>query len=186
MKQNLAPLVSPRTPRAGFTLTEIVIALGVISFAFVALLGLLPAGMDSSRKAADSTVIATVLEDLHNRLRGLPLVAGTPQPLVAGGPSISPAFFDDQGVFISPNASPADLARRLYRADIKIGTWSTQPTGTSGLRPITITLTWPVSLADPNLNALGANKSVVTYSATTLTGSNWVAIDPKFVPKIEY
>jgi len=178
MKRNRALPVSPRTNRAGFTLTEIVIALGVISFAFVALLGMLPAGLEASRKAANSTVIAAVLEDLHNRLQG--------QPLVAGAAAFSPAYFDDQGVFIAADAPPAVQARRLYRAEVKIGDWNTRPTGTSGLRPVTISLSWPV---DPQSGAaIGKDnpRTVVTYSATTLTGSNWAAVDPNFVPKIEY
>ena len=32
----------------------------------------------------------------------------------------------------------------------------------------------------------GNPKTVVTYCATTLTGSDWALIDPTFVPKIEY
>ena len=78
------------------------------------------------------------------------------------------------------------MTRRLYRADVQIGAWSTPPTGTSGLRPIIIKLSWPVDPAsgDP----LGANnpQTVVTYTATVLTGSNWTAIDPTYVPTIEY
>jgi uncharacterized protein (TIGR02598 family) len=169
--------VSPGTPRAGFTLTEVVLALGIIAIAFVGVLGLLPAGLQASRQAANSTVVGAVLEDLHNRLQG--------QPLIAGPANFSPAYYDDQGAFIDPAASAADLARRLYRADVQIGSWQSQPTGTSALRPVTISLSWPV---DRNGNAAGKGnpQSVVTYPATTLSGSNWTAIDPTFVPKLEY
>jgi uncharacterized protein (TIGR02598 family) len=173
-----APAVSPRTHRAGFTLTEIVLSLAVISIAFVGLLGLLPAGLDASRQATDSAVVAAILEDLHNRLQGQPLKTGT-----AG---FSPAFFDDHGVFIDPNASGEEQGRRLYRAEVKIGAWNSRPSNTSALRPITISLSWPVDPKSGIALGKGNPKTVVTYCATTLTGSDWAVIDPTFVPKIEY
>ncbi len=178
MTRNTALPVPPRTHRAGFTLTEIVLALAVIATAFIAVLGLLPTGLDASRQAADSTIVATILEDVHNRLLG--------QPLKTGEADFTPAFFDDHGVFIPADASPSEKARRLYRAEVKIGAWRNKPAGTSALRPVTIELSWPVNT---NTGApLGKDnpKTVVTYAATTLTGSDWAAIDTSFVPKIEY
>ena len=177
--------VSPRTRRAGFTLTEVVLALGVIAIAFVGLLGLLPAGLDASRQAVDSTVIGTILEDLHNRLQG--------QPLVAGAPTFSPALYDDHGAFISdaltvpPSGSAATSPQPIpaYRAEVSVGTWygGNQPTGTSALSPVTISLYWPVSASG---SAVGKAQTVITYTTTTLSGSNWTAIDSTFAPKIEY
>jgi uncharacterized protein (TIGR02598 family) len=178
MNRRDAHLVSPRTDRAGFTLTEIVIALAVIAIAFVALLGLLPAGLNQSRQAADSTVTAAILEDLHHRLQG--------QKLQAGPASFSPAFYDDHGVFIPAGASAAEQARRLYRAEVKIGTWKTKPAGTSALRPVTIELSWPVDSKSGLAIGPGNPRSVVTYTATTLTGPDWTAIDTTYVPKIEF
>jgi len=177
MIRNHAHRVSPRTARAGFTLTEVVLALGIIAIAFVGVLGLLPAGLQASRQAADSTVVGAVLEDVHNRLQG--------QPLVAGPANFSPAYYDDHGAYIDPASTAAVLARRLYRADVQIGTWQSQPAGTSALRPVTISLSWPL---DQQGNAVGKvnPQTVVTYPATTLSGSNWAAIDPTFIPKLEY
>ena len=42
--------------RAAFSMIELVLSLGVLSFAFVGLLGLLPAGMSTFGKAIDSSV----------------------------------------------------------------------------------------------------------------------------------
>jgi uncharacterized protein (TIGR02598 family) len=178
MTRDHAQSVSPGTSRAGFTLTEIVLTLGVISIAFVGLLGLLPAGLDASRQATNSTVVAAILEDLHNRLQG--------QPLKTGTANFSPAFFDDHGVFIPTNAPPEVQARKLYRAEVKIGAWNARPTNTSALRPVTIALSWPVDSQSGLPLGKGNPKTVVTYCATTLTGSDWAVIDPSFIPKIEY
>lgn len=180
MKTPRAFLVSPRTDRAGFTLPEIVLALAIVATAFIAVLGMLPAGLNQSRQAADSTVIATILDDLHNRLQG--------QRLQTGFTTFSPAFFDDHGVFIPPDAAPKEQERRLYRAEVKIGTWSTPPPGTSGLRPITIALWWPVDTKGRHWPDLGRPNptTVVTYAATRLTGPDWSAIDTAYLPKIEF
>lgn len=179
MNDSRALPVSPRTHRAGFTLTEIVLALAIIASAFIAVLGLLPAGLNQSRLASDSTVIATVLEDVHNRLQG--------QALQTGKPTFSPAFFDDHGVFVPASDDAAVLARRFYRADVKISTWKTVPTGTSGLRPVTVSLSWPVDTRDKSGPAIGNGnpKTTVTYGVTRLTGPDWSVIDTGYVPKIE-
>jgi hypothetical protein len=89
-------------------------------------------------------------------------------------------------VFIPAGASAAEQARRLYRAEVKIGTWKTKPAGTSALRPVTIELSWPVDSKSGLAIGPGNPRSVVTYTATTLTGPDWTAIDTTYVPKIEF
>lgn len=194
MISNYAPFVSPRTHRAGFTLTEIVLALAVIAIAFVGVLGLLPAGLDASRQAADSTVVAEILEDLHNRLQG--------QQLKTGAVGFSPAFYDDHGNFLDTPKNTANPSR-LYRAEVKISSWQAASSNKQGsaalkpantgvsLRPITISLYWPVDANGTPLGKKNANnqvepKTVVTYCATSLAGSDWAVIDTSYIPKIEY
>ncbi len=190
MKTHHALPIPPRTHRAGFTLTEIVLALAIIATSFIAVLGLLPAGMNASRQAADSTVVAAILENLHNRLQGEPLAR--PKPGKTGDTnekwqvSFSPAFFDDHGVFIPADASSADKARRLYRAEVHMCTWKSKPASTGSLRPINIELSWPVDAKTEKALGKDNPKTVVTYTATALTGTDWTAIDTSYVPKIEY
>jgi len=66
-----APVPQPATPSksssrvrrtSGFSLVEVVLAVGVVSFAFVAILGLLPAGMTQFRQAIDTTVCAQIAQ----------------------------------------------------------------------------------------------------------------------------
>ena len=178
MNRNRALPVSPRTHRAGFTLTEIVLALAIIATAFIAILGLLPAGLSQSKQAADSTVVAAILDDVNSRLQG--------QKLQTGPASFSPAFFDDRGVYIPSTAVPTDQVRRVYRAEVKIGTWKTRPTGTSALRPITIQVSWPVDAKTGTALGTDNPKTSITYTVTALTGPDWTAIDTTYVPKIEF
>lgn len=165
-------------PAAAFTLVEIVLALAIIATAFVAILGLLPAGLDASRQAANSTVVAEVLDDVHQRLQN--------QPLNVGPVAFSPVFYDDRGIFIAPDADPATQARRLYRADVSIVEWNQQPANTSALRPVTIALSWPVNATTGDALGKDNPRTFVTYATTTLTGPDWQAIDRRYVPKVEF
>jgi uncharacterized protein (TIGR02598 family) len=162
---------------SAFTLTEIVLALAIIATVFVAVLGLLPAGLDASRQAANSTVVSTVLENLHQRLQN--------QPLKKGPVPFSPAYFDDRGVFI-PADDATQVAKRLYRADVTIGDWAIPPANTSDLRPVTIALSWPVDSATGTALGKDNPKTVVTYAATTLTGPDWPLIHPSGRPDLRY
>ena len=53
----------PAAPQSrAFSLVEVVIAVGVVSFAFVAILGLIPAGMSQFRQAMDTSACAQIAQ----------------------------------------------------------------------------------------------------------------------------
>jgi uncharacterized protein (TIGR02598 family) len=166
---------APQNP--GFTLTEVALALTIVATVLVALLGLLPAGLNASKEAANSTVVSVILEDLHNRLQG--------EVLKPGDADFSPAYFDVHGVFISPKAAAAERTKRVYRADVRIGKWFKRPDGTSALQPVTFEVSWPIDVATGE-PAAGNPKTTVTYTVTALTGTDWSSIDPSYQPKIEF
>src|SRR5687768_507949 len=66
---------TPATCSAGFTLVEIAIALGIIGFALVAIIGILPAGLQVQRDNKEDTIInqeGTYLVDaIRNGAEGL-------------------------------------------------------------------------------------------------------------------
>ena len=51
---------------SGFSLIEISLAIGVVAFAFVAILGLLPTGMNTFRKAVDTSVSTQIVQRVLN------------------------------------------------------------------------------------------------------------------------
>lgn len=61
IQASLLPSLQKRRAQA-FSLVEVVLAIGVVSFAFVAILGLLPAGMTQFRQAVDTTVCAQIAQ----------------------------------------------------------------------------------------------------------------------------
>jgi len=166
---------------AAFTLVEIVLVLAVIATALIAIIGVLPVGLDAGRQAANQTVVALIFEDVHHRLQS--------QPLTTGTASFSPLYFDDRGVLIQPATSSTggvSYPNALYRADVTIGAWNTQPPNTSGLTPVTIALSWPVNPISGQPIGPKNPQSSVTFGVAPLTGTSWPIIDPNYVPKIEF
>jgi len=60
-----------------FSLIEVVLALAVASIGLVAILGLLPQGLQASRDAADNTVSATLVHDIFSMIRASPFTSVT-------------------------------------------------------------------------------------------------------------
>lgn len=58
-----------RSPRAGgFTLVEVTIAIGIVSFALLGLIGLLPAGLGALRDSAEQTMNAQIVRRISGDL----------------------------------------------------------------------------------------------------------------------
>ncbi len=96
--------------RPGFSLIETVLALGIMSLAITALLGLLPHGIEMSRKAANASAQSRIMDQLHNRLVNNSfnnLAAMQDQTL----------HFDDQGEMLDASN---DLRDTVYVARIHI------------------------------------------------------------------
>ncbi len=64
--------------RNGFSLVEIIIALAVVSFGLIAVVGLIPQGIQSARDAADNTLAATIVQDTLNAVRAQALASWPP------------------------------------------------------------------------------------------------------------
>lgn len=77
-----------RGKRSGFSLIEVTIALGVVTFAAVSILGLLPTGLVVMRRAMNQTVESQIVRSIA----GQSVVANFTN-LTAG----SPFYFDDEG-----------------------------------------------------------------------------------------
>ncbi len=60
---------SPRFSTRAFSLVEVSLALGIISFAFVALLGLIPVGLGSAATAIDATVETQIMQRVTTMAR---------------------------------------------------------------------------------------------------------------------
>lgn len=63
--------------KSGFSLVEIVMALGIVSIAFVAIFGMLPLGFTSNRVAVDQTMGTSIAAAIAADLRNSPVTSGS-------------------------------------------------------------------------------------------------------------
>lgn len=134
MKSLLSP--SPRHGRrtllkAGFSLVEITLSLGLVSFVLVALLGLFGVGLTSSRDSAKETALAQIANQVLARAYGSDL----PKPDEA------PKSF-----YFSSNAAESSKAEALYTAELtsRYPDPQTEITDVSDrLLFLSIKITWP-------------------------------------------
>jgi len=148
--------------RGGFSLVEVVIALGVVAFAFVALFGMLPVGLNAFNNSIDSTIETQIAESVISQLKQAKFsqlytefndvnqgMNATP----AGGPSFykpysqqyqKPAvgyFYDDQGNFLGLQTTTTTLSgsamqKYIYSAAVQVyyDSWSIS-SGTAATPP---------------------------------------------------
>jgi uncharacterized protein (TIGR02598 family) len=130
MKNSLAPhpLFLRRHPsQEGFTLTEVALALGIVAFAFVPMLGLLPAGLNASRQAIDTTLEAQIVQ----QMTGAAVQADYSN--LASLASQASYYFDYQG-----NKTTAGNA--IYRAGFAIATNTALPNSGQTAKLATVTI----------------------------------------------
>lgn len=99
---------------AGFSLVEVTLAVAIAALALITFLGLLPQGLEISRKTALMTINSNVLEqivrDLENaRWDVLPGGSGGS----GGGASTQLRYFDDQGVEVASNSKNISIIAQL-------------------------------------------------------------------------
>lgn len=175
----------PRHPRAGFSLIEVTIALGIAAFCLITVFGLLPIGLDSSQNAAEQTIVSGVATAISADLHSTPLVSSTgastsrfglfippPSQLASAQPQV--LFFTQDGSLAGPvnsNAFPTSNPPR-YRATITMKPDKTLlPLATSAnpdtLYKIWIFVTWP-ALADSQAEKFPENFAGSYETVTSL------------------
>jgi uncharacterized protein (TIGR02598 family) len=117
---NTLPLKAQRVQidPIGFSLVETVMALGIMGLAITALLGLIPQGIEMSRKAGHASAQARIMDTIATRLANMPWYVNpdVPAPLSAIDQQDNQRMlFDDQGVQVQRNstASPAVYVARV-------------------------------------------------------------------------
>lgn len=110
----------------GFSLVEIAMAIAIVSFAFVALLGMLPTGISTYKRAMDTTVSAQIAQTITGELQEtdfLTLLKATDLDRWKVGDAdetgmLDTRYFDDQGteLRVTGTPTPQERARILYEA----------------------------------------------------------------------
>jgi uncharacterized protein (TIGR02598 family) len=107
---------SPQRRRiAGFSLIEVTLAIAIVAFAFVALLGLLPAGMSVFNQTQDATNITRMAQDLSSMLQSTEF-SKLDDSRITG----NIYYFDIDGALLDSKLAPVSTYedQRIYAARI--------------------------------------------------------------------
>jgi len=118
-----------RALKAGFTLVEVTIALGIISFGLIAILGLLPRGLSLVKESADESAAINILGKITAELQSVTNPTAN---------NSSTNVFDAGGKKLVATSSPD----AIYKAVTLVHT-------NSPPRMATIQISWPANAAKP-------------------------------------
>ena len=133
---------------SGFSLVELTLALGIGGFCLMALLSLLPLGMETNRIASSQTAAASIISSIVADLRSIPPSSLTSSQYNITLGTAKVLYIDDEGRPVSltdPNAAPR------YRIAI---TFPPNPVGPFGSTFVSLRISWP-ALGDPAATATG-------------------------------
>jgi uncharacterized protein (TIGR02598 family) len=101
-KRRLLP-AQPKRRCCAFSLVEVVLAMGVVSFCLVALAGIIPVGVNTLKAAMQQTVERQVVQQLTSQIQLEPYSQITNY-------ANQTFYYDDAGVFLTnaPTPAPAD------------------------------------------------------------------------------
>jgi uncharacterized protein (TIGR02598 family) len=133
---------------AAFSLLEVVLALGVAGFCLIAVLGLLPVGVQTNRNASSQTAVSNIIATVVSDLRTTPAAAITSPEFAITFDAEKTLFFDASG-----RASPSLITDSRYRLNV---TWNAAPTG---LHYAVLKATWPAEV-DPATTPPGGSVEI--------------------------
>lgn len=126
----------------GFSLVEVVLAIGVVSFAMMAILASLPVGLRSSQQSRGQVAIANISRQLLGELQQISFNVGSPDSLVIDGLAETPFYYtleaartDFEGAYYEARFEVINLALPGIAVDSSLA------------RSVKVTLSFPASSA---------------------------------------
>jgi len=119
--------------QTAFTLVEVTLALLIMSFAIITLMGLLPTGLDTFREAQETTIQAETFQNIFNEVQQTPFSQLSDSKVG----SKQTWYFDESG-----RSTAKQDSNRFYTATVNLSDATTLPgsTASSHLKTLTITL----------------------------------------------
>jgi uncharacterized protein (TIGR02598 family) len=164
--------------RAGFSLVETVLALGVAAFCLATIFALLPIGMNSNKSSSEQTVATNMLTSIAADLRATPNPANSvssqispvfgfsiPANATTGSVPTVPALTPSPTAtyYISANGTKATNASAIAAARYQLNIWLTPSVGKRATLA-RLLLTWPANATVAN--AAGSVETVIALDRT--------------------
>ncbi len=178
--------MTARRNQDAFSLVEVTLAIGVIAFAMLAIIGLVPVGQQAAREAIDDTKASLIEQDMFERVRAAAASSATfitPTTIYPDPPAGPNYYYTSDGTFFSDRngfAAATNKAQQnnwplaTYGATIVIGNGFANPlpniSGTS-LKPVTVSLGYPI---DTNGKVVGATVNGVQPNSARKTFTFYV------------
>jgi len=119
-----------RRSAGGFTLVEVALVIGIVSFAFVTMIGLLPLGLNISREAIDATIEAQIARQMSTQALQTDF---SQLPTLEQSTVAAPYYFDDQG-----KACASDAA--IYKAQFVVSSSTNLPANVTTQKLATVAI----------------------------------------------
>jgi uncharacterized protein (TIGR02598 family) len=142
---------------SAFSLVELTLAIGIVSLCLVAVIGLVPVGVQTNRNATSQTAATNIITAVVADLRATPRGSNTSSQFgITFGTNPLPLYFDGSGQFATSIAatSPTPFQPR-YQLNV---TWNTSPP--TGMQYADLKVTWPAAATTAN-----ASSSAETFAA---------------------
>lgn len=136
-----------------FSLVETVLAIGIVSFGCVSIMGLLPCGLQVFRKAVDATLEGQITQHVVGQ------ISQTPYDRLSADFHDKTFWFDEEGNAVAEGGEDA-----IYRVGISLDSQPTLP-GTNALAAGNLTGVTITFQRRNETGSAGASKSFVTYVA---------------------
>ena len=134
--------------RAGFSLVEVTISLGIAGFCLVVLLGLLPIGLKSNQAAIQQTLGNNILSSVAADLKTSPRGAATNSPLFQIPIPANPVnAATSQTLFFTGEGQTNTQAQARFRLTV---TFSTNGPGARTATLANVKISWPAAAAVAN------------------------------------
>src|SRR5262249_5690344 len=131
---------------AAFSLVEVTLALGIAAFCLIAVFGLIPVGVQTTRNATSQTAATNIMAAVVADLRATPTSSSTSVQFGITFGTCKNLYFDTQGqVASTSNCLTSITLPATARFQLNV-TWS----GTSGLRYADLKVTWPPTVVQTN------------------------------------
>lgn len=147
-----------RSHPAAFTLVEVVLAIGIIAFAFVGLMALIPVGLTNFRHALDNSIGSQIMQRLVDEAQQ------TDYATLVATPSTM-RYFDDQGNEVS------DIGSSIYTVEVSVVGSTTLPNtstpATDSLATVTLKIADNPGHNGSPFDSTGTGTRTVAYSTYT-------------------
>ena len=137
--------------KAGFSLAEVTLALGIAAFCLIAVFGLLPVGLTNNQNSTEQTTAANIVTAVVADLRSTPATSGTSQmyqiPIPAAGSTATGPYhlyFDGGGApdatASQSNPAPYVASSSIFRVSVA---FAPPAVNAKTATPVRILVTWP-------------------------------------------